>query len=159
MQRSLISWVLVSCIALACGGGDVPSVDGGVNDAAPVDAEGSCPPEGAACAVEGMSCGAPCTDVCSFCNILRCDSGVWTRYEVFPAPCFACGDELRCVSDGQYCNIQRSDVAGQPDDFACQPMPDTCRTDPTCACLEMEDVYYDQCTGEPGELTLETFGG
>jgi hypothetical protein len=158
MQRSIISCVLVSCIALACGGGDTSSVDGSVNDGAPVDAEGSCPPESTACAVEGMRCGGPCDGPCSFCNFLRCDSGVWTHYEVFPAPCFACGDELRCISEDQYCSIQRSDVAGQPDEFACRPMPEPCRTDVTCECLEME-IPDGQCTGEFGELTVETPGG
>jgi hypothetical protein len=158
MKRSIIFCVLVSCVALACGAGDTPSTDGSVADAAPVDAEGTCPPEGTACTVEGASCGGPCAGACSFCNILRCEAGVWTRLEVFPAPCFDCGDELRCIAQDQYCSLQRSDVAGQPDEYSCQPMPEPCRTDPTCECLEAE-LPDRQCTGQPGEFTVETDGG
>jgi hypothetical protein len=65
---------------------------------------------------------------------------------------------LLCVSETQYCNIQHSDVAGEPDVFECRPMPEPCSADPTCACLEQE-IAPDQCSGESGELTVESFGG
>lgn len=53
------------------------------------DAGSSCATavEGAACSMEGQSCGGPCADPCQFCNILRCEGGRWTRLEIFPMPC------------------------------------------------------------------------
>lgn len=74
---------------------DVPSIDVGndvpgdiANDRGG-DGGSSCATaaEGAACSMEGQSCGGPCSDPCQFCNILRCSTGRWTRLEIFPMPC------------------------------------------------------------------------
>lgn len=160
MRRLSIAYVLMTLFLIACDGGDESPVDGAAGDAVPGDAGDACSAatEGSACAVEGASCGGPCTDACSFCNILRCESGIWTRYEAFPAPCFDCGAELRCISGSQYCRIEHSDIAGEPDVFACPPMPEPCTTDTTCECLSMA-IPDGQCTGELAELTVEISGG
>jgi hypothetical protein len=92
-----------------------------------------------------------------FCNVFRCSGGEWMRMEAFPLPCFDCG-ERRCISDEQYCDVERSDVAGRPDVYECREMPEACRAEPTCACIEPL-VPANRCTGERGELTLEHFGG
>jgi hypothetical protein len=72
-----------------------------VNDGG-ADAGSSCAgvTEGAACAVDGQSCGGPCSDPCQFCNIFRCSGGRWTRLEVFPMPCVDSGTADAGRSDG-----------------------------------------------------------
>ena len=115
--------------------------------------------EGASCELEGAFCGGPCTDQCSFCNVLRCESGTWQRLEVFPAPCFDCGDGLRCVAGEDYCQHAFSDVGGEPDSFECRPLPAACIGDATCACLG-EELAFDMCLEpNPGELEVQFFGG
>lgn len=105
--------------------------------------------EGAACSTEGQSCGGPCTDECSFCNIFRCEGGEWTRLEVFPAPCFACGDEgLRCRQDTQYCEVL---VGGAPpgfESFSCNSDLNTCDGPPTCDCLALSPASTCDDSGE-----------
>jgi hypothetical protein len=74
---------------------DVPSTDVGTDVPGDIandrgaDGGSSCATavEGAACSMEGQSCGGPCSDPCQFCNIFRCSSGRWTRLEIFPMPC------------------------------------------------------------------------
>lgn len=134
-----------------------------VPDAGPPGPDGGDPcagaAEGLACAAEGTSCGGPCTDVCSFCNLLFCSDGRWQRLEAFPAPCFACGDQ-RCQEQEQYCTVAHSDVGGEPDGYACQPTPEACRAEPTCACLGAQGLGFDRCTDDvAGQVTLEWFGG
>lgn len=51
------------------------------------------PVEDEPCTAEGTFCNAGCQDQCSFCNILHCENGAWTRLEAPPAPCLGC-DEL-----------------------------------------------------------------
>ena len=122
---------------------------------------GGCPTgivEGSPCAPEGLSCtSSPCTNPCEFCNAFNCSGGEWMRAEVFPLPCFDCG-ERQCVMDDQYCDIEHSDIAGSPDVTECRVMPEACLPEPTCECLKAA-VPADRCTGDPGELTLEHFGG
>lgn len=48
------------------------------------------PFEDTACTVEGQSCSTDCSDQCQFCNVMTCENGIWTRLEVFPAPCLDC---------------------------------------------------------------------
>lgn len=113
-----------------------------------------------ACAVEGAFCGGPCTDPCSFCNLLSCSGGVWNRVEVFPTPCFDCGDAARCVTGEQYCVHSYSDVGGVPDSFECRDNPTDCRgAMATCACLG-GSLVFDECV-EPnaGEVEIRYFGG
>lgn len=162
-------WLLALISALASGSlwacgddGGAPPVDAAAIDAALIDASLDCSAptvvEGMPCAVEGQTCGGPCEDQCSFCNLLNCSGGMWTRLEVFPAPCFACGTELQCVQDTEYCHIEHPDVGGQPDTFECPSMPAACAGDPSCACLGGE-IAFDTCSGDPGSVTVETSGG
>jgi hypothetical protein len=87
------------------------------------------------------------------------DDGEWTRLEAHPLPCFSCGED-QCTSFDEYCMIAYSDVAGVPDVYECRDLPEACRSDRTCGCLESEDVFFDECSdGGTGELTVELYGG
>jgi hypothetical protein len=114
-------------------GSEVTVVDAGSVDGGQVPPVSGCDTamDMAPCAVEGETCGGPCTDECSFCNMTRCSGGVWTQLEVFPAPCFDCGDAQRCNPYETYC-----DHAGEV--FSCEPIPEVCSAEPSCECLEAE---------------------
>ncbi len=152
------------------GGADAGAADGGAGptDAGPTDAgePGDASVDCASavvdtpCSVEGAFCGGPCTDECSFCNLLSCSGGTWNRVEVFPAPCFDCGESLRCVANEQHCVHTFSDVGGVPDDYECADNPPECMGDmATCACLDAA-LIYDECVEPiPGELEIRYFGG
>ena len=96
--------------------------------------------ENAACTVEGATCGGPCTDVCQFCNLLRCMSGRWQRMESAPAPCFTCGPDLRCQGFAQYCDVTTGGALGAGSSYRCTALPAACTTTPTCACLQTQGV-------------------
>ncbi len=51
-----------------------------------------------------------------------------------PQGFFACGPKL-CQSGSDYCQHTTSDVGGQPDDFACRPLPPACEAPASCSCL------------------------
>ena len=113
--------------------------DASIADASTGDAGGECATavEAGTCATAGAFCGGPCTDPCSFCNVLRCESGRWMRLEAFPDPTcamtFPCDTAgLRCDRGTEFCSIARSDVAGVPDTITCEP---TSCTPVTCACF------------------------
>jgi hypothetical protein len=165
--------ILSVMLALACAGswscGASTGVDADADQDADVEADADddtyqdaeCPPnvynlEDTPCEVDGMSCGGPCTDPCSFCNLMVCMSGTWENVEAFPMPCFLCGD-LECLQPEEYCRISRSDVVGIPDVTECVALPEEC-VEPTCECLATT-VSYDNCTDENGEVTVEYFGG
>ena len=84
--------------------------------------------ENAACTVEGATCGGPCTDVCQFCNLLRCMSGRWQRMESAPAPCFTCGPDLRCQGFAQYCAVTTGGALGAGSSYRCTALPAACTT-------------------------------
>ena len=86
---------------------------------------------------------------------------MWGRLEVFPAPCFACGDAMECVAGETYCDVTYSDVGGEPTLYECRDLPTTCTSMPTCSCLESAGIVADACTqgDEPGSVTVEHFGG
>jgi hypothetical protein len=97
--------------------------------------------ENGACAVEGVTCGAEhCTDICQFCNLLRCVSGHWQRSESAPAPCFTCGADLRCQGYAQYCFATTGGAVGATSSYRCMDLPASCKTTPTCACLQSQGV-------------------
>ena len=96
--------------------------------------------ENAACTVDGATCGGPCTDVCQFCNLLRCMSGRWQRMESAPAPCFTCGPDLRCQGFAQYCAVTTGGALGAGSSYRCTALPAACQTTPTCACLQTQGV-------------------
>lgn len=112
-------------------GSEVTSADAGNEDAGPVVSACETAMDMAPCDVEGQTCGGPCTDECSFCNMTRCSGGIWTQLEVFPAPCFDCGESTRCNLLQTYCNHE-AEV------FSCQPIPVNCSAEPSCECLESE---------------------
>ena len=69
------------------------------------------------------------------------------------------GATARCPVSAEYCDIQHSDVASEPDVEACRPMPAACASDVSCACL-LGEVVADECSAsEAGRLTLEHAGG
>src|SRR5690349_3168922 len=76
--------------------------DAGASDASFV-CPASLPMVDQPCSVEDASCGSCSADACSFCNVVVCREGAWQRLEVHPAPCHACGPDLRCPSDESYC--------------------------------------------------------
>jgi hypothetical protein len=125
------------------GGTDAAEPDGGEEadagpDAGPgMDAGVDCSMavEGNACTVEDAFCGGPCTDECSFCNILSCRDGTWQRMEVFPAPCFDCGPMERCSQIDEYCEEVLSGPAGGASTYSCRDAPAACTMGPNCACV------------------------
>ena len=106
---------------------------------------------GATCTSEGMTCGGPCTDICQFCNLLRCTSGHWQAMEAAPAPCFMCGDS-KCQTMTQYCKTTEGGVAGSSPSHACVAIPAACQTTRTCACLSQNSVTGMCTMGSNGEL-------
>jgi hypothetical protein len=151
VTRFLLTLVLVSALG-ACGstsaatdGGGSGGADGGGGACASAVA-------GGACSREGDSCG-DCTDVCNFCNVLICTGGKWGTMESAPAPCFACGPSLQCQNNVQYCAAQMGGAVGNPAQYHCAPLPSSCQTTPTCACLI--GTAAGNCTqAGPGQLTV-----
>lgn len=132
-----------------------PELDAGVPFDAdiPFDGPAMCPTdfaaaEGTPCGFEGASCGGAC-DPCGLCNVLVCRSGVWTRLEAHPppGPCrsFACGPELRCNVEAEYCEHILSDVGGVPDQYLCRAVL------PGCTSCE--------CTPDPVACVQDAAGG
>jgi hypothetical protein len=112
--------------------------------------------ENAACTTEGATCGSCGTDVCQFCNLLRCVTGHWQRMESAPAPCFSCGPNLRCQGYAQYCDVITGGALGASSTYRCTALPAACKTTPTCACLQTQNVAGSgNCTmGAQGEVTV-----
>ena len=135
------------------GGLDAARVDSG-EDAGDECADAR---EGAACAAEGVVCGGPCTDECSFCNVLRCYSGRWVRFEVFPATCFSCGPMLQCVSGESYCRITTPGVEGADTIYECVAPPTDCEGMLSCDCLVRAGVFGDCRQEGAGEVIVELF--
>ncbi len=72
---------------------------------------------------------------------------------------FACGFRA-CELRSTYCQRVTSDIGGEPDGFACMPLPASCAAaGPDCACLANEPCGS-ACTGTAAEgLTLRCSGG
>jgi hypothetical protein len=104
---------------------------------------------GAACTSEGMTCGGPCTDICQFCNLLRCTGGHWQGIEAAPAPCFTCGTG-KCQTLKQYCNTTQGGPVGAQPSYACLELPTACLSTRTCTCLAQNSV--------PGQCTMSSNG-
>lgn len=108
------------------------------------------------CLEEGSTCGS-CSDSCSACLVLRCESGLWARQVTAepPPPCtsFECGPELRCAAEREYCAHTLSDVAGTPDAYECLPLPTDCHD---CSCMPSPEACEE---GGEGGLTLTLGGG
>jgi hypothetical protein len=54
-----------------------------------------------------------------------------------PTNTFACGNVF-CQVGFEYCQRAVSDVGGEPDTYACKPVPDSCGKTPICSCLVNE---------------------
>lgn len=107
--------------------------------------------DGATCTSEGATCGGPCTDICQYCNLLRCTSGHWQAIESAPAPCFVCGDG-KCQTMMQYCNTTEGGPVGNPPSHGCVDIPAACLSTRTCACLSQNSVTGMCTMGSNGEL-------
>lgn len=94
---------------------------------------------GSACEPEGLSCSDHCTDRCMFCNIMVCSEGTWASFEVFPEPCFDCGDAL-CSSSVEYCLVRTPAIPEAPAVYECRLSP--------------EDCVDDGCSCQPGATTM-----
>lgn len=76
---------------------------------------------------------------------------------------FGCGTFL-CNAASQYCQVTKSDIAGEPDAYQCVLMPAACVTDvpptgPECTCVATEPCGS-MCTKETdGHLTVTCPGG
>ena len=104
----------------------------------------------AACTTENAVCGS-CTDVCQFCNTLRCTGGHWTYQEAVPAPCFDCGSGgKRCQLNAAYCKITTGPITTQAE---CVALPAACLPAPSCSCLTSQP-NCSQGDGGTGALTL-----
>jgi len=165
MSLRLLCTLLLALGVVACGddgGATDSSVDTGAGDpggdtgASDATADAGCEGamEGGACTMDGTFCGGPCADVCSFCNLLECRDGMWGRVEAAPAPCFACGPEVRCQADVEYCLALASGVPGGMDTYRCIEPPKRCLAGVTCECLTMAGVVGDCSEPSPGEVTM-----
>lgn len=106
------------------------------------------------CTQEGLSCGGPCDDPCSFCNIYSCSNGIWTRIEVFPENCFGCGLDQRCLSGEQYCSGPGTALNEDAQEYQCRNIPDACKDNPTCDCLN-EQLGIVACEEFDGDIQIE----
>jgi hypothetical protein len=74
------------------------------------------------------------------------------------ATMFGCGPGF-CVKDSDYCQRTVSDVGGEPDSFACRPLPASCVKPASCDCLANEPCGS-MCEPLPdGSLKLTCLGG
>ena len=104
-----------------------------------------------ACTSEGTVCSNGCTDVCQFCNLLRCTGGHWQTEEAAPAPCFACGPSLRCQTNAQYCYSVAGGAVTRPPSYECRTTPATCLPVPSCTCLRNQNLATTVCTDSTGD--------
>ena len=162
------------------------SVDGAARDAARegASADASClaPTVGAACAAGEVACQP--TDPCCAGYLWACgpSTHVWEKAGLGcacinpvdsgadadaakgeDAGPFACGP--RTCSSGAYCTdttpgVRLADGGAPPDSFACSPVPASCATTPTCACIGASFPAGDVCsTRNPGVTCAEDGGG
>jgi len=104
-----------------------------------------------ACTSEGMVCGS-CTDICQFCNTLRCTGGHWQGQEAAPAQCFDCGGGggKRCQLNVAYCKVTTGPFTTQAE---CVALPTACLPAPACSCLTSQP-NCSQGDGGTGALTV-----
>jgi len=133
---------------------DLGAMDGGRIACDTVSEDEPCTPEGSFCETE--------CDPCSFCNVLTCTEGVWTRVEAFPPPpeaCFDCAPGgLRCLRGSAYCSVQISDVGGVPDSYSCRDVPMDC-SPVTCGCFESDEFAIATCADEGMNAVTLTYPG
>ena len=113
-------------------------------------AGGECDPfpmEGAPCSAAGEFCSTDCSDQCSFCNVLECVDGAWSRVEVPPAPCLDCAEMCPFV-------VAAGCAGGPPDQAACVMGCEEVRAGP-CA-IEQSDAFA--CTGTAPTFACDAEG-
>lgn len=70
---------------------------------------------------------------------------------------FPCGALVECLVDSQYCEETVGGKKGARPQYVCQPLPDGCAPDASCACLA-EVQCGDQCAALPdGGLQVTCF--
>ncbi len=103
-----------------------------------------------ACGCDGMVYGNACDAALAGIDVSQAGGCVP------PDGYFACGAGF-CDIKTSYCQVQLSDVVGEPDVFTCLPLPGGC--DPLdCACLKGE-ACADMCENVGGGLTVNCPGG
>ena len=76
---------------------------------------------------------------------------------------FACGEELECKVDAQFCEVGHPGVPGEDGEstpfYSCQPMFPECVNTPDCACIAASASFpVDSCTSGPlGGDTVEIY--
>lgn len=75
-----------------------------------------------------------------------------------PADQFPCGAGF-CQKGADYCQIQISDIGGEPNSYSCVALPPNCKVaDATCACLS-DVACGNNCELTEGSFTLTCPGG
>lgn len=76
------------------------------------------------------------------------------------AATFACGPDIRCAIESEYCEIFYPGAKGAPIQYSCPALPDECMETPTCECLALALGSPDSSScqqGADGSLTWSFF--
>ena len=122
--------------------------------------------EGGSCVKRPMACDAVYEPTCgcggqiygNACTANAAGHDVGTSVCPAPAGLFACGEHF-CDPKTQYCQLQISDVATEPDTYTCMALPAGCGASPSCPCL-VNEPCSNACTMQNGGgLKLSCPGG
>ncbi len=170
----MVRFVLWCTVLVACehgSGGGLPGTDGGgsgrscggfagqtcgtrelcdfpLNSCGNADQLGTCTARPDACPdLFDPVCGCDGTVYSSQCDAAQAGVDVDASGSCrLPGGTFACGFK-QCDLATQYCQRAASDVGGEPDGFACMPLPVGCGSTPTCGCLANEPCS-ELCSGD-----------
>jgi hypothetical protein len=115
--------------------------------------------EGTACPEPGKICGGPC-EPCSFCNLLVCENGRWSRREGRPAPgCLDAGNLCGGWSgqgcpDGFYCDFA-SGCGFADQQGVCISQPDGCPKDCPGVCGCDGQFYCNRCSAAQAGVDVD----
>ena len=113
-------------------------------------ASGSCATSGAVCGCDGVTHASECDAHAAGVDID--DRGGCTP----PTGRFACGGRF-CL-EGQYC-VHQGDLAGFPDQFACNNLPAGCNGTASCSCVARAQCGEDAFMGDTGVCVVVAGGG
>jgi hypothetical protein len=65
-----------------------------------------------------------------------------------------CGSALRCQTYAQYCDVTMGGAVGAAASYRCTALPTACKTTPTCACLQSQNVGGNCTMAGQGEVTV-----